>query len=143
MSEDQHLGSTKTIEIKKIIYSLNAEQMTASVVGLSPKSRYHIHIHIPYSINYNSDEYIITSISEYAFSYSFCGDIDFAFDSKLQIIEKNAFNESNIEKSQFHHKSFKLESVLFIIVNIFILLILNLIQNFKLLEKKHFLIIEN
>ena len=56
-----------------------------------------VSVTIPRSFNYESKEYIVTSILEGAFSRSRIKSIDFESDSGLQIIYKGAFAYSFIE----------------------------------------------
>lgn len=64
-----------------IIYSLNEKQKTSSVIGCkSAKDE----VIIPSKIQYESNEYIVTSISKYAFKKSDIKSIIFTSDSKIQ-----------------------------------------------------------
>ncbi|KAK8871265.1 hypothetical protein M9Y10_006981 [Tritrichomonas musculus] len=85
---------TKVIQ-EKIIYSINVEDNTAQVAGtISPLDQ----IIIPRSIKHESKEYLITSISDYAFQFSKIKIIQFEPDSELRIINRFAFWKSSIEK---------------------------------------------
>ena len=77
-----------------IIYSLNEKQKTSSVIGCkSVKDE----VIIPSKMQYESNEYIVTSISKYAFKKSDIKSIKFTPDSKIQTIEEKAFILSSIE----------------------------------------------
>ena len=85
----------KITEQDSFVYSLNEQEKTASVI--SNKSQ-DTDIIIPRSINYNGQEYIITSISEDAFrDLTQLKSIQFPPDSEIQKIEQNAFFNSTIE----------------------------------------------
>lgn len=82
------------IDNQGLIYSINNEDKTSKVIGCQSNGE----LFIPRSINYNSQEYIIISISDNAF-YDLTGiiSIQFASDSALQTIEKKAFYNTAIE----------------------------------------------
>lgn len=82
------------LEDPEIIYSINGEDNTAWIIGCDSDI---CEIFIPYSIIYESKEYTITCICERAFYDSEVKSIQFADNSKLQIIEKEAFLNSSIE----------------------------------------------
>ena len=67
MCENSQLKVTlKTVTYDDIIYSLNEEEKTASIVKCNTKCK--DIIIIPTFINHESEEYIITNILKYAFS---------------------------------------------------------------------------
>lgn len=78
-----------------IEYFINKLEKTASIIN---SGRYKINLTIPRSIEIDSIEYVITSISENAFNHCDIRSVQFSSDSKLQIIEKKAFFGSFIEK---------------------------------------------
>ena len=84
----------KGIIYNNVIYTIKEEENTASVIGSIPKI---YEIFIPCSIMHNAKEYIVTSISENAFKLSNIQSVQFPSDSKLQIIEKQAFYSSSIK----------------------------------------------
>ena len=78
-----------------IEYSINEEEKTASIT----ECRYNVtELHIPRSIKYKSNEYIVTSISNYAFAHSEVKRILFAPNSKLRTIGKEAFTVSLVTR---------------------------------------------
>lgn len=107
-SAEEILKACKEGNIKKILlltnlllndddfkYSVDTNTKTASISKcLNPVSE----VIIPYSITYNSEEYIITSIAEGAFQNSQnIKTILFPTNTKVQIIGKLSFAESSIE----------------------------------------------
>ena len=77
----------------KIKYSINDIDQTASVIGC----KYNLHkIIIPNSIQHESKEYTVISISKRFFRESQLKSIGFSSESKLQTIEEEAFNETSI-----------------------------------------------
>ena len=91
----QQESQTRTLEQDNIIYSINYEDNTASIIELHPTM---YEIIIPRSINYESTEYTITSILEKSIQSPNIKSIQFPLDSELQTIEKNAFYYSKIER---------------------------------------------
>lgn len=87
MIEDQ-------IEIEQygLIYSIDEYSKTANIIGHKSITN---KIFIPRSINYKSDEYIVTTISQSAFEESDIESVEFASDSEIQIIEEAAFFHCN------------------------------------------------
>lgn len=81
------------INQNKLIYSLNDDKKTASVIGNSSNDD----VFIPSSIYYKSQEYKVTRVSESSFQNSNIFSIQFAPESEVQTIE-NAFSNSTIEK---------------------------------------------
>ena len=82
------------VEIDSTKYLINFEEKTAQIL----KSKHIGSIIIPRSINFDSQEYVITSLLERSFSckvhmHSF----DFAVDSEVRTIERNAFEYNNIQ----------------------------------------------
>lgn len=92
-NQDTKIKKIQT-EQEGLVYSIQEEEMTASVIGIKPDIIEEI---IPHSIIYKSKSYIITSISEKAFNSSRVKSIQFAPDSELQTIEKKAFFKTQIE----------------------------------------------
>lgn len=82
------IQESETVKSNSIIYSINNEKKTASVIRAEEARD---EIIIPRLINYNSSNYIVTSILENAFKDSKIKSIDFARDSEIQTIGKNAF----------------------------------------------------
>ena len=82
------------IDHQGLIYSISNEDKTSKVIGCKSNGE----VFIPRSINYASQEYIITCISDNAF-YDLTGifSIQFATDSALQTIKKKAFYNTAIE----------------------------------------------
>lgn len=92
MNNNQSHVPIERVEQDDIVYSLNKE-MTANVIGCNSKNQ---EITIPYSIIIESNEYVVTSISEGSFNNSKIRSIKFASNSEVQIIEKEAFVDSKI-----------------------------------------------
>ena len=80
-----------------IEYSKNEEETTAGVIGYQSSAT---EIIIPRSINHESKEYIVTSISVGAFYYSYIRSVSFEPNSELRAIEKDAFSYSNLARIQ-------------------------------------------
>lgn len=81
-----------------LIYELNEEDLTATIVG---SDHFLTFIEISRSVNYQSNEYIITSIGKLSFAYhNEILDINFSEDSELQTIEDEAFSHSLIHSIQ-------------------------------------------
>ena len=80
---------------KDIIYLINQQEKTASIInGTKSISKELI---IPRAIINDFEEYIVTSISNNSFKNSYkVNSIQFAPDSKLRTIKKDAFSESSI-----------------------------------------------
>ena len=78
----------------ELSFELDNTNLTAVIVNSSEASG---DIFIPRSVNYQSQDYIITKIGEKAFSNSaHLKSINFPKDSELRSISKNAFYSSNI-----------------------------------------------
>lgn len=92
MSENQ---LQKIVEHNQILYSLNTEGKTASIIGNKLAQG---DINIPRSISDESNEYVITSISKDAFKYSEIKSILFASISEIRTIGDDAFSCSTIER---------------------------------------------
>lgn len=84
----------KRVDYDDIIYSINEEDKTASVIGCYTNNT---EIIIPRLIKQESDEYIVTSISKGAFKNSSVLTIQFSDDSELKMIESESFDGSIIE----------------------------------------------
>ena len=82
------------VEYDHIIYSINKEESTASVIGLKENLE---SFFIPRSIKQESTEYDVISILDNAFKDSSIISIQFPSDSKLQTIGKNSFSNSSIK----------------------------------------------
>ena len=86
------------INIDGIVYSINEVEKTANVANVFHLLSTINEIFFPCSINYNTNEYTVISISEHAFlQVSTIRSVKFAPDSKLQMIEKKSFEGSSIE----------------------------------------------
>ena len=91
-SEEEQI---KKVNQGKLSYNLNEEDKTASVFG---NNLYLGDIVIPRSINYENQQYIVTSISKCAFKdQKSIKNISFPPDSELETIEEDAFLSSSIE----------------------------------------------
>ena len=91
--------TSKKISKDEIIYLVNQNDETASVIGISYVAN---DIYIPRSIRDESKEYIVTSVSNGAFTSRLrIKSIKFAQDSELRTIESNAFANSKVEKLYF------------------------------------------
>lgn len=89
------IETNKKIRQEGLVYSINEEEKTASVIRYKSKKKELI---IPRSIEHESNEYLITSISKYAFDSSKVKSISFAYNSELRTIEEDAFVGSLITK---------------------------------------------
>lgn len=89
------IETNKKIRQEGLVYSINEEEKTASVIGYKSKKKELI---IPRSIEHESNEYLITSISKYAFNSSKVKSISFEYNSELRTIEEDAFVGSLITK---------------------------------------------
>ena len=83
-----------TLEQNELIFSLNEEDKTASIIGCKYPEK---EICIPRSINHESQEFVIKSIKEGAFRNSRFESLCFSPDSELQVIEKSAFASSSLK----------------------------------------------
>ena len=72
-------------------YLINNEDKTASVIKYCHTRKYIEDEVIPRSININSTEYIITSISKDAFEHGCMLSIAFAPDSEVRLIQQRVF----------------------------------------------------
>lgn len=89
-------SETEIIKQNSLIFKLNEEVKKASVIGNDQAIG---DIFIPQTINYKSQDYIVTSISAKAFENSkTIISVSFPSDSKVDTIEKDAFLSSTIEK---------------------------------------------
>lgn len=64
MNQSQQGASNKKIEEKNLLYSINEEEKTASVIGIKAQMD---DIFIPRSVTYLTSEYIVKKISNRAF----------------------------------------------------------------------------
>lgn len=88
------MGQIQSVQINGIVYEIYTNENRASIIKNKSGAE---HIIIPHSLNYKNKEYIITSVSSKAFFYSIhTNHIQFADDSKIQIIGDSAFMESDI-----------------------------------------------
>ena len=95
---------SEIVKFNKLIYSINEEDKTASVVNNDNANG---DVFIPKLINFNNQEYNIISIKEGAFrNLKSIYSLSFPFDSKVEKIEKDVFTFSSIE-SLFIPKSVK------------------------------------
>ena len=86
----------KKISKYEIIYLINQKDETASAIGVSYVSNY---IYIPRSIKYESKEYVVTSVSNCAFTSQLrIKLIKFGQDSEIWMIESNALAISKVEQ---------------------------------------------
>lgn len=85
------------VEEDGIVYLINKEEKTAGVYKTNTEEQSVI---IPRSLQYEGQEYIITRIMKDSFNspYEEITSVQFAKDSNLLIIEKEAFNKSYLEK---------------------------------------------
>lgn len=84
-----------------IVYSINIKEQTAVVIGFDQpifEEEDEVDLFIPRSINYESKEYIITSIYNRAFKDQLVKSVTFPSDSEVRTIEEAAFCFSTIEK---------------------------------------------
>lgn len=89
------IENKKRIEQGRIIYEINSTEKTASIY----KSNFtQGDITIPRSINYNKNEYVVTSILYEAFGLAQIKSITFSKNYELQTIESEAFKASTIER---------------------------------------------
>ena len=84
---------SEKVEHNSIMYLINEEKRSAGVIGCKKNLD---NIIIPRSIKQKSKEYNVTIILEDAFKYSLIKSVQFSSDSKIQIIDKNAFSNSKI-----------------------------------------------
>ena len=95
MEKNRQGGIEKTIEQESIIYSLNLQEKKAKIIGYNKSNG---KITIPRIVKYESTEYIITSISSYAFRYTQIDWLCFSDESEIEIIENRAFGNANIQR---------------------------------------------
>ncbi|KAK8838602.1 hypothetical protein M9Y10_033234 [Tritrichomonas musculus] len=96
MLKDQ---TSKKIIKDEIIYLINQNIETASVIGVSYVEN---DIYIPRSIRYESKEYVVTSVSNGAFTTQLgIKSIKFAQDSEIRTIESHAFANSKVQQLYF------------------------------------------
>ena len=75
---------------------MNEEERTAKLIGNETTDE---NVSVPVSILYDNNEYIITCVSSGSFKGSkTIKSVQFPLDSEVQIIEKDAFTDSSIEK---------------------------------------------
>ena len=85
----------KKVKIDKLIFSLNETEKTASLIDNDIQIG---DVFIPPSINYEGQEFIITSINEISLRGGYeIRSIQFPLDSKVQSIQKDAFINSSVE----------------------------------------------
>lgn len=94
MNENQQEKLNKRIDQGNLVYSINLKEKTASVID---QKNFKKDIIIPRSVNYESNEYTITSISKRAFQFSQIDTVQFSPDSSIQTIEPEAFFFSTIQ----------------------------------------------
>ena len=94
MSKNQQSNTPRAKVVKdRIVYSINEEEKTSTIISYKPKRE----IIIPNTINYETKEYTVTNISKHAFCGSSIKSIRFLPGSKLRTIERYSFFNSNIE----------------------------------------------
>lgn len=86
------MNQKEEIKVNELILSLNKEEKTAEIIGAQSKKAYII----PRSIIHENQEYIIKSVNEFSFKNLFINSFEFAEDSEVQKIDKNAFKFSHI-----------------------------------------------
>lgn len=83
------------VEIEDLIFALNKDDNTAFVIGCRKRLK---KINIPFSINYEMQNYTITAILDGAFKFfDLIKTINFPENSKIQTIGKESFLKSSIE----------------------------------------------
>ncbi|KAK8895265.1 hypothetical protein M9Y10_023707 [Tritrichomonas musculus] len=91
----QSLEEVQEVLENKLLFRLNEEDKVAKIIGnYSTQSD----VFIPRSIIHKGCEYIVTCIAEDSFKNSNNFSVQFAPDSELRTIEKNAFTNSTIER---------------------------------------------
>ena len=103
--------SNKIIAQNNIKYSIDLKKRTAQIIRCNSES---FEIHVPYSIKYESNEYIITSILGYAFQNAPAKSIQFAPNSNIKIIEVGAFSNSSIESITIPSQTTQIDDFVFI-----------------------------
>ena len=88
----------KKATIDWIIYALYDNEKTAEIIGNDDISG---DIIIPRSINYESQEYLVTNISKYSFFGANINSVCFPSDSDVKKIGEYAFSSSQIQKVTF------------------------------------------
>lgn len=95
MSEDQtYEDESKKIKLDDYIYSINTDENTASIIKVPSNQEA---ITIPRTIQYESIEYIITSISKSALYSTKVKSVQFTEDSEIKSFEDDSFSDSSIE----------------------------------------------
>lgn len=98
MSQDQLIGILENITVQNgILYSLDKEELTASIARCNSELFKNSDIIIPRSVNHESKEYVITSIRAGSFKDLNIKTFRFASDSEVQIIEDDSFIYSSFE----------------------------------------------
>ncbi|KAK8870878.1 hypothetical protein M9Y10_008776 [Tritrichomonas musculus] len=98
--------SDKEVILEYIKYSINEEEKTANVIRCQDNIS---EIIIPRSIKYESNEYVVTTISNGAFGYSNVRSISFEPNSELRTIERNALYDSTLARLQIPASAIELE----------------------------------
>lgn len=106
MTQEQNSGTKEIFEDDDLLYLLNEETCTASVIGLSCSAD---EIIIPKSVVSLTREYKITSIAKGAFSQTKIKRILFSEDSEIEKIEGGAFSLSLIESIEIPSTLIELE----------------------------------
>ncbi|KAK8898234.1 hypothetical protein M9Y10_000512 [Tritrichomonas musculus] len=105
-NKQEHNNKIK-VEYENLIYLINKEEKTSEIIGFYSEIR---NILIPRSINYQSQEYIVTAICGDAFENSDeMQSIQFAPDSGLRTIKNNAFACSSFESIEIPSSVIELE----------------------------------
>ena len=84
----------KRVKYDGIIYCLNEEEKTSDVIDFMTNKK---EIKIPSYIKHETNEYSVTSIIKNSFLTSELKSLSFSEDSKLQMIDEDAFDSSSIE----------------------------------------------
>ena len=86
------------IEHDKIIYALNEDKKEAYIFDNNLSDSFWSEVIIPRSIEYEGQQFTITMILEESFKNTFFYSIEFPSDSAIQIIGKESFSKSRIQK---------------------------------------------
>ena len=94
MSEILQKPEDKKIKQDKLIYTINEDENTASIIKGKALTG---DVIIQRLINYESKEYIVTTIAKNALSSTYITSIKFPIDTEIRTIEKSAFIRASIE----------------------------------------------
>lgn len=104
------MSTNNYCKLNKIIYSLNLEEKTAGVESCDQNLQI---INIPYSINYKSVEYIVTSILKQAFKDSYVKSIQFPPNSQIHKFGEELFANTFIKSMMIPSKLTTIEEKAF------------------------------